>query len=105
MLGAVEAHMLEEVSQAVLVRGFLDGAHIGAKIKLDTLCRKLVMADVVGKAVFQLTYLDSGIPRKGPEHRIVLCGHTDCQEQGNEQRKETLHYFTVKVFAKIIIIY
>ena len=74
--GAVEAHVLKEVGKTVLGRIlFLDGAHVGSQIELCPLCGELVLADVVGETVVQLSdpYL-LGVGNLGHlgDHRLKL---------------------------------
>ena len=92
MLGAVEAHVLEEMCKTVLVGSFLDGTNIGCKIKLGTMYGELVVTDVVGKPVVEFSYLYCGIPRKGPHHGIVLCGHRHGRRCGKNCDKQLLHF-------------
>ena len=55
VLGAIEAHVLQEVGQTVLLGVFLlDGTHVGGQVELCAAGRKLVMPDVIGKAVFKM---------------------------------------------------
>ena len=54
VLGAVEAHVLQEVGQAVLVGLFQQGARVGGEIEFGTLSGFLIVADVVGQAVVEL---------------------------------------------------
>ena len=87
----VEAHVLEEVREAVLVRGFLDGAHVRGEIEFRPALRELVVADVIGKSVFEMAHADRRIIGEGGHHLLhglllvlVLRLHRD----DNQQRKE-----------------
>ncbi len=64
ILGSVEAHVLEEVSQTVLVRGLLDCAHMRCKIKFRPLGRFVIVLDVISQAIVQLAYTDSLVVRQ-----------------------------------------
>ncbi len=70
VLRAVEAHVLEEVGETVLVRGFLDGAHIGSEVELGTSGGELVVADVIGQSVVQMAHTDGRIVGEGG-HRLL----------------------------------
>ena len=52
---AVEAHMLQEVCQSTLVGFLLDSSHLLCNVEVSTVLRILVMTDIVGKTVFQLS--------------------------------------------------
>ena len=91
MRGAVEAHVLQEMRETVLVGGFLDGAHIGGKVELRPALGELVVADVIGKSVFEMAHADRRIIGEGGHHLLhglllvlVLRLHRD----DNQQRKE-----------------
>ena len=47
VLGAVEAHMLQEVGQTVLVRGLLQGTDVGRQVELRPLGGLVIVADVI----------------------------------------------------------
>ena len=61
ILGAIEAHVLKEMSQAVLVRSLLDSADICGKIELSPLGRLVVMPYVICQAIVKLTNADCRI--------------------------------------------
>ena len=61
ILRAVEAHMLQKVGQAVLVRSLLDSADICGKIDLSPLGRLVVMPYVICQAIVKLTNADCRI--------------------------------------------
>ena len=73
MLGSVEAHVLEEVGEAVLVGSLLDCTDIGGKIKLGTSFREFVVTDVVSESVVKLAHLYGRVARERTQHGIVLC--------------------------------
>ena len=55
VLGAVEAHVLQEVGQTVLLGVFLlDGTYVGGQVELCTAGRKLIVANVIGETVVQV---------------------------------------------------
>ena len=57
MLRTVEAHVLQEVSQAVLGGVFfLDGTYIGGEVEFCPSLGKFVVADKVSKTVVQMSY-------------------------------------------------
>ncbi len=56
VLRAVEAHVLEEVGETVLVVFLLEGSDVSSEIEFSPLCRLVVVADIIGHAVVQLSY-------------------------------------------------
>ena len=90
MLGPVEAHVLQEVGQAVLFGLFFKhGARIGGQVELRAAGGKFVVADVIGESVVQMA--DGHLVRIGDlrhlgNHRLhLLAGrllghcHETCQ--------------------------
>ena len=71
-LGAVEAHVLEEVGETVLVGGLIDAAGLGGQIELGPVFGKGVLADVIGESVFELAHFHGRIVWKRLHHG-VLC--------------------------------
>ena len=54
---SVEAHVLQEVGQAVLGRIlFLNGAHVGGQVEFGTALGELVVTDKIGETVVQLAH-------------------------------------------------
>ena len=91
VLGAVEAHVLEEVREAVLVGSLLDGAHVGRQIELRTFLGESVVTDVVGESVVEFS--DTGgriIGKVGDFLCLSGCGGRDehCRDQ-----KESFHQY------------
>ena len=64
ILGSVEAHVLQEVGQPVLVRGLLDGSYVGSEVEFSPSGRLIIVADVVGKPVVELSLLHLRVVRK-----------------------------------------
>ena len=64
ILGTVEAHVLEEVRETVLVRGFLDCTNMRCQIEFSPLCRLVIMFDVISQTIVELAYADSGVVRQ-----------------------------------------
>ena len=58
ILGSVEAHVLEEVGETVLVRSFLDGTHVGCEVEFGTVGRFVIVPDVIGEPVIQGSLAD-----------------------------------------------
>ena len=56
VLCTVEAHVLQKMRKTILVVLFLECTYICRQIELGTLCRQVVVADIIGKSVFKLTY-------------------------------------------------
>jgi len=95
MLRAVEAHVLQEVRETVLVRFFLDGADVRGKVELRPLGREFIVADVIGKSVVQVSDADGRIVGEGGHgllHGLFLAlrGGRECgqerQKGGNDQK-------------------
>ncbi len=64
ILRPVEAHMLEEMGETVLVRGLLNRPDIGREVELGSLCGLVVVPDVVGQPVVKLSHPDFRVIRK-----------------------------------------
>ena len=62
--------MLEEVSKTLLVVILLNSTYIVVDVEARLTLGLLVVADVIGKAVVELTYAHCGIHRKR-SHRIL----------------------------------
>ena len=86
ILGTVEAHVLEEMCQTVLVRSLLDSTDIGGEIELCTLLRLVVMTDIVGKSVVKLALTDSRIVGKRL-HLLRSCKRHGRKQKGGKQNK------------------
>ena len=82
MLRAVEGHVLEEVSQSALVFILLNGAHALGNVEVGHVLRPVVLTDVVGQTIVQLTnpYVFVDGDRR---HLHLLCHH--CGHAANEQ--------------------
>ena len=87
---SVKAHMLEEMRQTVLIRGLLDGAHMGRKIEFRSSGRYLVMPDVIGHTVVQLPYLHGWIIRQ--YLHLTLSQSAEGDECGCNKYKKSFHY-------------
>ena len=64
VLRSVEAHVLEEVGETVLVGGLLNCADVGGEVELGPSGGFLIVTDVVGESVLEMTYAYGGIIRK-----------------------------------------
>ena len=81
ILEAVETHMLKEVGQTVLVRSLLDCSDMCREVELGTLCRLVVMPDVVSHAIVQLADFHGRIVGKRALSASDDCGAKDrCKE-------------------------
>ena len=112
VLGSVEAHVLQEMGQAVLLRlNLLDGTHIGGQVEFGTSLGELIVADVVGESVVQMAdahLVGVGKLRHLGEVRFHLLaggllgqGHDGGKGQRTQGKKDSLHIFKVyKVFSK-----
>ena len=90
VLGAVEAHVLEEVGETVLVRSLLDGAYICRQVELRPAFRPVVVPDIVGEPVVQLSFADGRIVRQLLDLRL-LSEDNGCGEQRSDECKDTFH--------------
>ena len=64
ILCPVEAHVLEEMRQTVLVRGLLDCAYIRGEIEFRPVGRLVVVPDVIGEPVVKLACADRRVIRQ-----------------------------------------
>ena len=111
---SIEAHVLKEVREAVLVWGFLDGADVGGKIEFRPPRRKLVVADVIGKSVFQVSYADRRIVGEGG-HRLLRglglillgAGRDEDQHQREEEddNQKSFHVLCICVFVYMFCLF
>ena len=95
VLGAVEAHVLEEVGQTALVLFFLYRTYLLRDIEVNTLFGQGIVTDVVGQSVGQFAVTHSGV---NGQHRHLLCksrcyaGSTDYDSHEQKlQEFEFLH--------------
>ena len=92
-LGAVEAHVLEEVGETVLVGGLVNAAGVGGEIEFRPALRELVVADIVSEAVLKLADADCGVVRKGLHHGIPLGAEAQGRETCGDEYKQLFHYY------------
>ena len=78
VLRAVECHMLEEVSQTLLVVTLLNSTYIVHDIELSQALGLLVVADVIGQSVRQHALANLLVSRQRLRgiHLSKSCGHT-----------------------------
>ena len=69
ILRAVEAHVLKEVRETVLVRCLLNSSDIGGEIELSPAGRLVIVSDVIGQTVLQLSLFYGRVIRQ----LLVLC--------------------------------
>ena len=65
MLGAIEAHVFQEMGKAALVVLLLHGAHLLGNVEVGSALGPFVVADVIGESVGQCTHADLGVQRYG----------------------------------------
>ena len=70
MLRAVEAHVLEEVREAVLVGGFLDGADVGGEVEFRPALGQFVVTDVIRESIVKMAHAHGGVVRKRGHHLL-----------------------------------
>ena len=88
MLGTIESHVFQEVSQATLARFFQDGAYTLGNIEVGESRLLVVKTDVISESVLQLTLSD----RRILHHVLGRERYRDCNEK--EQTKEL--FFHIK---------
>ena len=93
---AIEAHVLEEVSQSALVIIFLYGTYALGDVEIATLLGPLIMANVIRKAVLQFTHLDGWVKRNR-RHLHLLCFGCKHHNKHQQQRNQFFH-FLIYVF-------
>ena len=99
VLGAVQAHVLQEMGQTILVRILLDGTDIGQEIEVRPLRRLLIVPDIIDKAVLQFAVPDLGIPLQ-LFAEIDLRAGSQSEQYGCDSQKESLHIKSIKVFLR-----
>ncbi len=97
VLEAVEAHVLQEVGETVLVRGLLDGSDMGCKIELGPLGGLVVVTDVVSHTVVELADAGRGIVGK---RRLCASGKNGSEKQ-RENDYESFHIKTQLILLQI----
>ena len=99
VLGAVQAHVLQEMGQTILVRILLDGTDIGQEIEVRPLRWLLIVPDIIDKAVLQFAVPDLGIPLQ-LFAEIDLRAGSQSEQYGCDSQKESLHIKSIKVFLR-----
>ena len=64
VLCSIETHVLKEMSETILIWGFLDSAHICGQVELCPLGGLVIVADVIGQAVVERSLTNRRIVRK-----------------------------------------
>ena len=89
ILRAIEAHVLQEVGEAVLVRGLLDGADVGGQVEFRPSLRLFIVTDVIGQAIVQLPFADGGIIRK--LRHLLGTQEKGSGQNGSKGKEDFLH--------------
>ena len=89
ILRAIEAHVLQEVGETVLVRGLLDGADIGGQVEFRPSLRLFIVTDVIGQAIVQLPFADGGIIRK--LRHLLGTQEKGSGQNGSKGKEDFLH--------------
>ena len=101
ILRAVEAHVLKEVRETVLVRGLLNGSYIGGEIELSPAGRLVIVSDVIGQTVLQLADLDRRVIRQ-----LLHLSLSDERRSGQYKgRDENQKFFHNQLYIRIIIVH
>ena len=87
VLESVEAHVLEEVGEAVLARTLVEGTCVRGEVELAPLCRFVVVSDVISEAVFEFANPYGRIVRQR-----ILCRKRQCSKHSRCNQKESFHY-------------
>ena len=93
-LGAVEAHVLKEVSQTALVVFFNHRTHLLRNIKLGLSLRIVVVTDVISQSICQFSYTHCSVNRDGWHAlciRIAL-QHSRCQQCNEQHFLDNFHF-------------
>ena len=93
VLRPVEAHVLEEVGETVLVRSLLDGSDICGQIEFGSVFRFVVVSDVVGEPVLELP-----LPYSRVIGQLVLPEDRHGSENGHEENKNPFHILYIKKY-------
>ena len=88
VLAAVEGHVLQEVCQTALAFLFLYGAHLLRDVEVCLILRLLIVADVVGEPVFELSNLHFRVNGK----LLHLC-YCRSRHGCHEQEQDKFHLF------------
>ena len=88
VLCTVEAHMLEEVCETVLVVLLLECSYVSSEVELGSLSRLVVVTDVVGHAVLELAYFHCRVIRKC---LWLLTERYSCSKNCCQKDKYTFH--------------
>ena len=86
--------MLEEVGKTVLTRALVDCSDIGCKIELAPFLGLVIVTNVIGKSILELTHPHFRVIRKGLG--LLLGGHCCCSKKGCNKNKYLFH--TLKSF-------
>ena len=79
VLGSVEAHVLEEVRETVLVGKLLKRAHMGGEIELGAVLGLVVVTDIIGQSVVKLA--DPGFRVAGEFGQLLPIPENDCAQE------------------------
>ena len=101
VLGAVEAHVLKEVRETVLVRGLLNGSDIRGEVKLSPAGRLVIVSDVIGQTVLQLADLDRRVIRQ-LLHLSLSDERRSGQHKGRDENQKSFHN---QLYIRIIIVH
>ena len=97
VVGAVEAHVFQEVGQAALRVVLLYGAHLLRDVEVGPVFRQGVVADVVGQSVGQLAVADGRVHRylRHLGHLLRRRAQRGHQGQRNEQQQRFAFFHTL----------
>ena len=91
VLGAIEAHVLQEVGEAVLVGQLLQGADVGRQVELGPLGGLLVVTDVVSQSVVKLA--DAGGRIVGKLLQLLRVSQNSSAEERCCKDENFFHHF------------
>ena len=90
ILRAVEAHVLKEVRETILVGSLLNRSDVGRKVEFRPARRLVIVSDVIGQTVLQLADLDRRVIRK-LLHLSACHERRRAQKESGDQNQKSFH--------------
>ena len=101
VLGTIEAHVLKEVRETILVGSLLNRSDVGRKVEFRPARRLVIVSDVIGQTVLQLADLDRRVIRK-----LLHLSLSDERRSGQHKgRDENQKFFHNQLYIRIIIVH
>ena len=90
VLGTIEAHVLKEVRETILVGSLLNRSDVGRKVEFRPARRLVIVSDVIGQTVLQLADLDRRVIRK-LLHLSACHERRSAQKESGDQNQKSFH--------------